>query len=216
MKKNDEKYAGRTDWYVHPKDGGITNTYIASILGNENILETKCADGATRFLWRCNLEVVHHLKARQEKDQLSFDLYMSYESGKPQIFALDWTKKDRNRELIVLAHPIRGDVKGNTEAIRAIFRKLCLDTSKMIVPWFPLEILEVLDTENTKDRQRGIYMCLTMVKKAEELWLYGPHISDGMKNQVILALIMGIRIKAKSSGTRRDFALLKGTLEKDK
>ena len=214
MKNKNTDYMGQTSWYVYPSDNGKTNALLASTLPKENFSELYCTDKRVRPLWRCDFELLHHVIAREKTEQLNFRVYMSYESAPPQLFPLEWMGKSNNQHLIVLAHPVQGDKERNLAAIWVQYEKLC--RNRHIIPWFPFDFLKILDNDNKDDRQNGIFKCISMVKMAKELWLYGPRISNGMKNQIFVAGVQGIPIKAKSAGTRRDLALLSGNLEEYK
>ncbi len=200
-----------TKWYVHPQDGGHTNSTIATARNGEGFMEkTMCADKTRRDLWKVDLEFVHQLVARKIINEVNFRVYMSHGDNRPQLFNLDWTKKKNTSPLVVLAHPIGDAVEENTAKMKIIFREVCLNPNLDVVPWFPFEILEALHSEALGDRQKGIYMCLSVIKKSSGLWLYGDRISAGMKDQAVLAIIQGIPVMAKSPGTKRDLAKLIG------
>jgi len=112
-------------------------------------------------------------------------------------------------KVVFIGHPIKGDVKENVKKVL----KICAEVhTKHIIPVAPYLIsLRYLNDEIVEDRELGMetnYECFRR-RFVDELWLFGDMISEGMKQEIILAKKFGIPIMAKTEGTRRDLALLR-------
>ena len=100
------------------------------------------------------------------------------------------------------AHPVGGDVEGNTKLIRAIVRELHLmEGVQPICPY--LGDVQALDDNLPKEREIGLlsiaeYFWREMI---DEVWLFGPRISNGMRGEIEFAWDMGVPVYAKSSMT---------------
>lgn len=106
-------------------------------------------------------------------------------------------------KIVYIAHPISGDVQNNLASIRKIVKDINL-SMKDVVPFVPYYVdCVALDDSNPVHRQRGIKNDHAFFEKGviEELWLYGNTISNGMKEEIKLALKHGIPIFTRSIGT---------------
>jgi predicted glycosyltransferase len=67
--------------------------------------------------------------------------------------------------------------------------------------------LQYLDDEVHEDRRLGADANLEHFHRRfiDEVWLYGDRISNGMKEEILLALQLGIPVIPKTEGTTRDF-----------
>jgi hypothetical protein len=110
----------------------------------------------------------------------------------------------KNKKTVVyIAHPISGMVDANLLCIRAIVRKINTDPQHAdIVPFAPYisDALALNDT-NAAERERGLQNDIELLTRpgvVDELWLYGPRLSEGMKLEVKAAVQMGIPIRVMS------------------
>jgi len=109
------------------------------------------------------------------------------------------------KKSVFIAHPIAGDISGNIEKVLAICKGL---HSGDIIPIAPyLGLLRYLNDEVPEERELGIYAINEHFRRGfiDELWLFGDRISDGMKEEVNLALELDIPIIPKTEGVRKDF-----------
>lgn len=109
--------------------------------------------------------------------------------------------------IIYIAHPISGDIQGNLNKVLDIVRELNL-TEDEIVPFAPYWIdCHALDDNDPVQRQRGIDNDIALFKKGfiDEVWLYGDKISNGMRNEIELAASLGIKIRAMSTATVKEY-----------
>lgn len=105
--------------------------------------------------------------------------------------------------IIYIAHPIGGDIKNNLEKIRQIVRKLNLERED-IVPFVPYWLdCHALDDNVPAERVRGIKNDKALFDRGfiDEVWLYGDRISEGMKNEILMAKELGINVVAKTEQT---------------
>lgn len=102
-----------------------------------------------------------------------------------------------------ICHPISGDVKGNIDKILKIVRDINL-TKSDAVPFVPyLADLMAMDDNVPEERERGIKNDMAVLNRGmvDELWIYGPKISKGMKGEIDKAWNMGIEIVAMDPAT---------------
>jgi hypothetical protein len=112
------------------------------------------------------------------------------------------------KKTVFVGHPIAGNIEENVKKVL----KICSEIhSKDIIPVAPyLVSLQYLNDEVVEDRELGMeanHECFHR-RYVDELWLYGDHISAGMKQEVLLAKEMGIPIIPKTEGTERDLKLI--------
>lgn len=105
------------------------------------------------------------------------------------------------KKIVYIAHPISGDVAGNlakiTKIVEHIYRSPKYATVVPLVPYY-VDCL-VLDDNNPQLRAKGLANGLAILSRPgiiDELWLYGPTISPGMKNEVFAAFRAGIKVSA--------------------
>jgi len=99
-------------------------------------------------------------------------------------------------KIVYIAHPISGDIMGNTNRIIQIVHDINL-TRLDVVPFAPY-LVDVLamDDNDPQQRSRGIENDIAILKSGavNELWIYGPKISGGMEAEIDLAYALGIPI----------------------
>lgn len=116
-------------------------------------------------------------------------------------------------KIVYIAHPVGGDVAANVQKILAIVRKINLE-EKNIIPFAPY-IADVLamNDDIPEEREIGIRNCHAVLKSniVDELWLYGPRLTAGMKEEVDLALdeLMTIRVKDPEMELPEEYHLLR-------
>lgn len=104
-------------------------------------------------------------------------------------------------KIVYIAHPISGDVEGNLAKIAEIYR----DVSRArpdVVPFVPyFATCTALDDSEPLDRQLGIMHNVELFKRGmiDELWLFGPCISNGMKHEIEMAEELGILVVDKTT-----------------
>jgi len=105
------------------------------------------------------------------------------------------------------AHPISGDVEGNLNRVRKIARDLHFMPGVMPVVPYLSDCAGVLDDSIPEERAMGIGSAEEYFKRGmiDEVWLYGPKISNGMKGEILLAWDYGLPVLPKTQET--DLAL---------
>ena len=115
---------------------------------------------------------------------------------------------------VYIAHPISGNVKKNVKEIYKIMEQLIHDGE--VIPFAPyLPTLKILDDENPVERAIGIELNkIYFVRHLfDELWIYGDHVSNGVKAEIDLALKLGIQVRPISNAA---FSYMKRRLEDKK
>lgn len=89
------------------------------------------------------------------------------------------------RKIVYVCSPLRGNTERNMIKAnlfsRYVYEKGCLPiTPHAIFPQF-------LDDERPHERRAGMEMGLQLLEQCDELWVFGPRISTGMKAEIELA-----------------------------
>jgi len=111
-------------------------------------------------------------------------------------------------KIAYIAHPIGGNVKLNLLRIRRIVRLINLEEPET-VPFAPYYAdLVSLDDSDPAERARGIKNDVALFKKyfIDEVRLYGDRISNGMDDEIRLAISIGITVVPMTDETKADFS----------
>lgn len=103
-------------------------------------------------------------------------------------------------KIIYVAHPIAGNIKGNLQKIKQIVRDINLNHPH-IVPFAPYWLdCHALDDTILAERVRGIKNDHEYFRRKvmDEVWVYGEHLSNGVKAEIELAIKLGIPVIVKS------------------
>lgn len=106
-------------------------------------------------------------------------------------------------KIVYICHPVSGDVMGNIEKIMKIIRDINLSRND-VVPFAPyLGDLLSLDDNKPEERDRGIVNDIAILKSGiiNELWVYGPKISGGMRAEIDLAMDLEIPVVVMDPST---------------
>lgn len=100
------------------------------------------------------------------------------------------------------AHPVSGDVEGNLARVRAIVRKLHFMPGVMPVAPYVADC-GILDDSILEEREMGMKTAEEYFRRGmiDEVWLYGPKISNGMKGEILLAWDYGLPVVAMTQET---------------
>lgn len=105
------------------------------------------------------------------------------------------------KRIAYIAHPIGGDVEDNLRSLRRVIYNIN-KYEKDVVPFCPYYADVVsLDDNDPLQRARGIENDMAILKRpgmVDELRLYGERISEGMRDEIIVAVNMGIPILCAS------------------
>lgn len=107
-------------------------------------------------------------------------------------------------KIAYICHPVAGDVHGNIQKILDIIKDINLNDEDTVpfAPYIP-DIL-ALDDNIPAQRDRGIKNDIELLRCGfiDELWVYGPKISGGMRAEIELAYELGIVVISKDSETK--------------
>jgi len=106
---------------------------------------------------------------------------------------------------IFIAHPINGDIAGNMEKVLKICKEIHDENTIPVAPY--LVSLRYLNDADPKERELGISANLETFRRGyiDELWIFGDHISAGMREEINLALSLNIPVVPKTEETKKDF-----------
>jgi hypothetical protein len=100
------------------------------------------------------------------------------------------------KKVVFISHPLKGDVEGNIIKVRKICRELIIEgnviplATHMLFPTF-------LDDDIHEERRTGMDGTLELLKRSDEVWVYGKKISEGMREEIDLAEKIGMPIVFK-------------------
>lgn len=104
-----------------------------------------------------------------------------------------------NKPLVYIAHPVR-PLAGSFEQER-----LNLQYAEEWVRWAIIEagvlavapylgLCRALNDSEANERSKGVAVSLRLVRKCDEIWLCGPRISSGMRQEAELAEESGVKV----------------------
>lgn len=95
-------------------------------------------------------------------------------------------------KMIYMAHPVRGDIKGN-RAKAKIWLKWLTESREVptlvLAPW--LYETEIWDDHNPEHRAAGLERCKGLIERCDELWAVGGRITEGMEVECLHAIKHG-------------------------
>lgn len=99
-------------------------------------------------------------------------------------------------KICYIAHPISGDIESNLADIRRIVKHINLNFPN-VIPFVPYYVDVVsLDDTIKEQRERGISNNIAILKSGmvDALWLTGDTISNGMRQEIDIAIENNIPI----------------------
>ena len=96
-------------------------------------------------------------------------------------------------KMIFIASPYAGDVKKNIEFAKQACQYVLNEGNAFFCPH--LLYPQVLDDNNPEERKIGMNIGKQLLKKCDELWVFGDKISQGMFEEIEFARKNGIPIK---------------------
>ena len=97
------------------------------------------------------------------------------------------------RPLAYICSPYSGDVQANTTLAHNICRT-ALKCKR--IPFAPhLLFPQFMNDRNPAERELAMFMNRILLSKCDELWLYTPHVSAGMRAEVCWAKALGTPIR---------------------
>lgn len=86
------------------------------------------------------------------------------------------------RPIVYICSPYAGDVEKNIAAARR-YSRFAVETG--YIPIAPhLLFTQFLDDSNPRERQLGLFFGNALLSKCAEMWVFGDHISAGMKAEI--------------------------------
>jgi hypothetical protein len=109
---------------------------------------------------------------------------------------------------VLIAHPMTGDIEGNTKKVEAICREI---HSAEIIPIFPSFTTRRYLTPDPKDRELAKAHIKEYFKRGmvDEVWLYGDNLTQGMLREIKTANEHSVPVTAKTPQTKEFLAILR-------
>lgn len=108
----------------------------------------------------------------------------------------------KKNKIVYVCSPLRGDMERNIVRANYYSRFVC---EKGYVPIAPHVIFtQFLDDSKLNERKRGMEMGIALLKLCDELWVFGPTISGGMKTEIEMARKRGLPIRYFSEGMEEE------------
>ena len=107
-------------------------------------------------------------------------------------------------KLVYIAHPIAGNVEENVRDILKICKEIHTPDIIPIAPY--LIAIQYLKDRLTEERELGIVANIEFFRRKlmDEIWLCGPRISAGMREEIKLGLAHKIPIKCHNTELQTD------------
>ena len=100
-------------------------------------------------------------------------------------------------KVVYVCSPLKGELQENiTKAIQ-----YCRQTKELgYIPYAPHVLFTTfMDDNDPKERIIAMHMGLEMLKKCDELWVFGSQITEGMAREILRAKELGIPVYYKNS-----------------
>ena len=93
---------------------------------------------------------------------------------------------------VYICSPLGGDVTANLERARQYARYVFSCGAAPVVPHF---YALVLDDGNPEERQLGMQAGKSLLWLCDELWIFGEHVSAGMREEIRFCQHLGLKIR---------------------
>jgi len=108
------------------------------------------------------------------------------------------------KKIVYIAHPVAGDVQHNMRRLNTIVRFINLFFHGYVpfVPYY--SDIASMDDSDKEFRAKGIANTEEFFRRRvmDELWLFGPEVSPGMRAEIEMADELGIPVYPMSTGTQ--------------
>jgi hypothetical protein len=99
-------------------------------------------------------------------------------------------KRGKLMKLVYICSPLRGEIERNISRANAYCR---FAAQQSVVPIAPhVMFTGFLDDNLTAERSTGLKLGLELLKKCDELWVFGNRLSEGMESEIRAAITLGI------------------------
>ena len=102
-------------------------------------------------------------------------------------------KQKKKKNIVFICSPFAGDIEGNTRRAKRYGRFAVIKKAVPIIPH--LMYPQFLEENDPEERQLGIDMGLILLRKCQELWVFGSRISSGMSAEITKAKRWNIPIR---------------------
>lgn len=102
-------------------------------------------------------------------------------------------KQKKKKKIVFICSPFAGDIEGNTRRAKRYGRFAVIEKAVPIIPH--LMYPQFLEENDPEERQLGIDMGLILLRKCQELWVFGSRISSGMSAEITKAKRWNIPIR---------------------
>ena len=92
-------------------------------------------------------------------------------------------------KVVYICHPFRGDIAANRDRVR----RLCAAVKRNYVPLAPHLMLPAYIDEAT-ERGLALEHGLALLRGADEVWVCGPRVSEGMAGEIAEASHLGLPV----------------------
>lgn len=99
-----------------------------------------------------------------------------------------------NKKLVYVASPVSGDVENNLKQTAEYCRNVFDAGFIPVCPHLTFIPLQVLDENNPVERKIGMDAGLEMLKVCDEVWAFGPTITEGMRKEIDVAQTLQIPV----------------------
>lgn len=100
-------------------------------------------------------------------------------------------KSERHRPVVYICSPFSGDIAINAENARK-YSRFAVDRNT--IPIAP-HLLFPQFMDDAAERETAMSMNKTLLGRCDELWVFGRHVSNGMKIEICRAKSLGMKIR---------------------
>lgn len=103
------------------------------------------------------------------------------------------------RPVVYICSPLAGNIERNLANAKRYSRFASMHGAVVFTPHF---YAEYLDDDVERERNLAICMNMKMLKKCDEVWVFGKRISPGMREEIAFANRRGMKIRYFNEGCR--------------
>lgn len=97
------------------------------------------------------------------------------------------------QKLIYVCSPVKGDVEANIARAKEYCKTVLIMGHIPLAPHVAFS--GILNDEVPQERETALSIGLELVKRCDEVWVFGDRISEGMKGEIDLAKLIGVPVK---------------------
>lgn len=102
-------------------------------------------------------------------------------------------RNQKLRQLVFICSPLAGDIEGNQRNARRYCR---FAVNQRAIPFAPhLFFTQFMNEHNPGQRNLGIVMGIAIMEKCSEVWVFGDHLSEGMRRELTHAMRRSMRVR---------------------